>query len=454
MTVDLSQSPALANLYSSNRADRTLSNLSNVAAARANLGLTTSGTIAVGSGGSGPTIYQRLAVAASAAKLANPRTSGVMASPPTIAAGGATLPSGFSNVTTYAAAPSTFQVTGGWPILNTGINMVQIATWTTATTGQGTVGPNGPSLFDASGRIEFRADAAKVLFHLFGQTGAYRFLVNGQYVSLSLNTVAGASNDAYYTLDFTSVGGRAHRTIVVECSNGGGFYSAAVGTTETISRTRGDTIRFIFAGDSYVAGTGTTNAIAGDGFASIMGDLLGIRDLWASGSPGTGYLATDTTLNHLNLLGRLTDITSHAPDIVAIFMGYNDLGNGFSTGQVQAQLTLILQGIRAVLPTIPILVLGVQKAGQPIATVTPYETAIASTVSTYGYTAIAFVPVSTAVQPWQTGTGHVGATAGDGNSDLYIGADGVHPNDSGHAHLAQCCADAVITALATMASAV
>jgi len=38
--------------------------------------------------------------------------------------------------------------------------------------------------------------------------------------------------------------------------------------------------------------------------------------------------------------------------------------------------------------------------------------------------------------PWQTGTGRAGAPAGDGNGDLYLSSDGVHPNETGSVYLA------------------
>lgn len=37
--------------------------------------------------------------------------------------------------------------------------------------------------------------------------------------------------------------------------------------------------------------------------------------------------------------------------------------------------------------------------------------------------------------PWQTGTGNSSAPRGDGNGDLYLAADGTHPNSAGHSYL-------------------
>ncbi len=41
----------------------------------------------------------------------------------------------------------------------------------------------------------------------------------------------------------------------------------------------------------------------------------------------------------------------------------------------------------------------------------------------------------TGAGPWQTGTGRAGAPAGDGNGDLYLASDGVHPNAAGCLYL-------------------
>ena len=40
-------------------------------------------------------------------------------------------------------------------------------------------------------------------------------------------------------------------------------------------------------------------------------------------------------------------------------------------------------------------------------------------------------------RPWITGTGDISSPKGDGNADIYVGADGVHPTDAGHAYIAK-----------------
>ncbi|HSV71500.1 MAG TPA: SGNH/GDSL hydrolase family protein, partial [Methylibium sp.] len=52
--------------------------------------------------------------------------------------------------------------------------------------------------------------------------------------------------------------------------------------------------------------------------------------------------------------------------------------------------------------------------------------------------------------PWQTGTGNVAAPAGDGNGDLYLLPDGVHPNAEGCLYLGTRIADGLRAALLAM----
>lgn len=43
--------------------------------------------------------------------------------------------------------------------------------------------------------------------------------------------------------------------------------------------------------------------------------------------------------------------------------------------------------------------------------------------------------VITGSKPWIDGAGWIGALAGSGNGDIYVGNDGIHPNREGHAYL-------------------
>ena len=55
-----------------------------------------------------------------------------------------------------------------------------------------------------------------------------------------------------------------------------------------------------------------------------------------------------------------------------------------------------------------------------------------------------------ATGPWQTGTGTAASPNGTGNGDLYLDADGVHPNPAGCLHLGRRIADDLRAALATL----
>jgi lysophospholipase L1-like esterase len=63
---------------------------------------------------------------------------------------------------------------------------------------------------------------------------------------------------------------------------------------------------------------------------------------------------------------------------------------------------------------------------------------------------VAFVPISTAAQPWQSGTGNVGAATGSGLNDLNLSSDGVHPSDAGYSRFERRLADGYDAALTAM----
>jgi lysophospholipase L1-like esterase len=67
---------------------------------------------------------------------------------------------------------------------------------------------------------------------------------------------------------------------------------------------------------------------------------------------------------------------------------------------------------------------------------------MAAAVAAFADPLMYFVPeVTNAAGPWFTGTGSTAGAAGNGNCDVYISSDAIHPNDAGHAFLAGRLAD-------------
>jgi lysophospholipase L1-like esterase len=310
---------------------------------------------------------------------------------------------------------------------------------------------NGNVLNGFSSRWESMADAAKVAIICAGGDGAvWRILVNDQYVSLTGAQLTSGGNQCFI-LDFTSVGGRAIRKIAIEGSLFGNFIGFAVQPTETLFPTHAeDLLRMIVLGDSYTNGYSIPNNLYGDSCFRVMGDYLGIRDVWTSGAPGTGYLRTTSSCSY-TLRQRLQDATLHSPDIVAFATGQNDAGL-FTPAQIQAEALLTMQAFRAAMPTTPLAVFGVfgENSG-PSAAMIAAEQAIQAAFNSWGDPNGIFVPLCSGAEPILKGTGTAGAPTGTGNCDAYIVASDVHPNAAGHLYLGEWMADAFLTASAGMA---
>jgi lysophospholipase L1-like esterase len=282
-------------------------------------------------------------------------------------------------------------------------------------------------------RMETKADAIKVEFQLFVQSASqsqFRVIVDGQYVSL---TPTGFSGTAFFyvVLDFTAAGGRKVRNIIIEGYQIQFGSALAVGPTATLQKPGGPVKKMYVLGDSFLVGTLTTilNSLTG-----VLADYLGIKNVWNGGVPGTGYLAT--TPPAFTGRQRIPDIVDCAPDLLLILLGYNDVS--LSVTALQAEVALTLRTIRAqpVLANMPIICCPFG-GSHATALSGPTEAAIQAGVADARVPFSYFIPtVNGPNGPWMTGTGNTGAPAGNGNCDLYISTDNVHPNDAGHAYLA------------------
>lgn len=410
--------------------------------------------LSVTSSTSSDTVYGKLKRLAKAARFSNPHVLPGPTSPPVVSVS-TTAPSGLTNIKKYQTAPEAFAFYGG--------NLVQYATdftrvWVTTRfgTGSGNVA-NDPPLDGVAWRVEAMVDATKVGIGVLNLTTPFRFIVDGQYVDLNGTAPPGGGGAAYFTLDFTAVGGRKLRRIAVEGEQGNGFRDFRVGSTESIYAVPNtDRLRMVIGGDSITAATGATRL--GDGWPFVLGDCLGIKDVWASGSGSTGYLATAGGTKY-TLRQRITDLTGPSPDIIGIAMGINDAAS--SVASIQAELALVLAAIRAVKPATPIFVFGSFLGNVALATIQALESGLKAIVTAAQVSDqnLFFVPITgtgaTSDSPWIFGTGRSGAITGDGNADLYTGgtngADAVHPTTAGHVHIGVRAADGMIAAIANKA---
>ncbi len=275
--------------------------------------------------------------------------------------------------------------------------------------------------------VEIMYDGANIDFATYGQGGAIQVLVDGVPAGPFLS-VPGDGN--FYSVNVSFNGVRAIRRLTfrsgTECI---GFNT---GPTDTIWRSpRQLGPRMIVMGDSYTEGAGANLA---EGFPAVMGRVLGLEDIWTSGSGGTGYLANGSpgAPGRYTFRQRVgTDIIAYNPQIVLICGGINDtVNNASDAAALQTEATLLYRQILNNLQNCRLYVCGPWRPpaasnGNTSAVNAALQAAVASVPG------VKFIDVS----HYFTGTGYAGAPAGDGNSDYYIGYDRVHPSAAGHLYI-------------------
>lgn len=282
----------------------------------------------------------------------------------------------------------------------------------------------GGTAADGETQTVFRAtviaNADKVSFSVLDQGQNYRFIVDGQYVSLAGTAIAGTSARVYYQLDF---GSKARRTISVEGVQDHGFERMGLAPANAPIEKIEAPKRMLVLGDSFTWGAGAT--LNGDGWAIVAGDMLGFKDTWASGTGGTGYIATSSGTKY-NLAQRLQDAITTGPwDAIVVAMGLNDLGQ--SAALIEGQATYCLKEIRRANPAAQLIVLGPWDVNAPAAPAANYAVTKAA------------IRAAASVVP--------GAMFVDMEGVAYTKSDATHPDTAGHQTLGEAAALKIKTAL-------
>ena len=294
-------------------------------------------------------------------------------------------------------------------------------------------------------RFEVNVDSAKCCFafYLLSSANSFRVIVNGQFVSPTV-TSPGSTGYQCLTLDFTAVGGRQNRNIVIESE---AFFSGVfVLPTEGVYEPEGDVVSIAWIGDSYSAGGGVPHYFYG--FNSVACDLLGARNNICLGIGSTGWLANASGAQ-TTARGRIPDAVYTNPNIVCVCMGHND--TGYSSGALQTEVGLFLTTFRQNMPSTPLIVFGVFNGNVSLSACQTVETAVSTAFSAWSDNNSVFIPVSNdANGAWFTGSGQMNSPTGTGNCDDYIFTDGIHPNITGHYFLGARVADAITRVLPSM----
>lgn len=299
-----------------------------------------------------PTIWDKLRRGYEISRFNNPHVLGVMVTPPSVTQT-SVLPLPNSNtvasLTPAGGFTSQFYATGGTP-LNTGSGFYGFGAITTSNP-PGNLGSNVNCLCF---RVKLLIDAIDPVFAVGASPNALRFIVNGQYVSLS-GTVP-TTTPSYIQLTFAS---RAKREIWIEGSSHT-LLSVSVRRNESIQAAPVG-LRATFPSDSIGIGTGATLNM--DSFAAVLADCYGIYDVRLSGVGGQGVQALESS-GTWNLQQRLTTAANpnafiyDLPPSDAIFLGMGTNDATFSYASNVLAYTACIQQILSQYPTTPIIVIG------------------------------------------------------------------------------------------------
>ncbi len=261
------------------------------------------------------------------------------------------------------------------------------------------------------------ADSLEVMLKGLVYNSRLRVVVDGR---LANATPVEYPNDGGVYLTQVRFAGKALRHIRL-LMNAPYFGGVRIGAGDAIARhTFSPRVRAMFLGDSLTEGPAGQAALTS--FAPRAAELLGWNDAWLSGVGATGYLTAPAP--KLTFRQRYAaDVKPYAPEVLVIAGGINDLA--FSDGAIKAEATLLFDQIQADLPNALVFVAG------PLASADRLRPGINLALKAAVGSRINFYWVPNMDERWITGTGNAGRPAGDGNADIVVSADTMHPTPAG-----------------------
>lgn len=190
--------------------------------------------------------------------------------------------------------------------------------------------------------------------------------------------------------------------------------------------------RWLFAGDSYTAGSLT--AVLGQSWAGVCAQSLGVFDTMTPyGLGGTGYVKVNGS--YPNFLTQVPDIVALQPTRMVIGTGLNDIGQSLSN--IQANVAAAYSQLAVQLPNCLFFVLGPWSQAS-----TSNNTARQQVSDTIKAAFESVVPASRGVFVDVVGDGLLvpdgtaaPAVPGTGNTGQYLASDLSHPSTAGHIYL-------------------
>ena len=315
--------------------------------------------------------------------------------------------------------------------------------------------------------LHFTLEGSAFEVLLAGSSVNITLVVDGQYATPALierNWAAGvpgallSQSNSFVRLDFGSA--QPRRVSLYARSSQGPCVIALAAADRLQPWDRAGEASMSFMADSYGGSSGPQWGVGGLFWEAAA--LLGIAHLDSNAIGGTGYApnsAPSATNAGDAFPARLATSVDTLPDLFITAGGINDNNSlalpPYATAQAardgfNAAVSSYFSQLRAALPQSVLVALGPWAPRQ----VTPTDPVAQSKADTIraalqaaggswifvdnlnGGWANSAGARSAGAGPWQTGTGNSAAPAGNGNGDLYLKADGVHPSVAGALYLA------------------
>lgn len=279
-------------------------------------------------------------------------------------------------------------------------------------------------------RLEFMTDAP-----VFAFDTAQNPYAEAQNILIWINDKLVSSSAVTYTADgaghVTKVDLSAQTTPrgpwkVRLDSNNVAFNAVAIGPLDRVwPVSYEDTVRVGFMGDSITEGYNATQMSTS--WWNTLSDLMGWKRALNFGRTSIGYINDGGSYT---LGDRLASVSAFPLDVLICAGGINDWAA--TEQQEHDAVVAFITSAQSLMPRVKLIIVGPFAApGQAVRDqiFDAIKAACAEKSVDYIDTKLPY--------PWQFGTGRVGATTGNGNSDLYISSDNVHPSQAGHDYLAQ-----------------
>jgi lysophospholipase L1-like esterase len=214
-------------------------------------------------------------------------------------------------------------------------------------------------------------------------------------------------------------------------------------------------IKALLVGDSYSAGNTATGGTVGapvygdnvQGFGSRLGMEIGVGRWSIDAVGGTGFIQTNGGANNYN--DRRAEHITRAPDVLVVGgCGANDLLAGYSAAAIITAATTYFTAVRAALPNTKLICL--EGFTPPVGFGTfndEYVSIRMGLQEALEDVGVYYIDIATSAA-WLDGSGYVGATSGVGNSDIYVGNDGVHLSPAGNTYVLKRLAPKIRAAIA------